>query len=74
MHAIVGAADAAREPFIALLGDDQFDGRFGFTAASSLAIDAPDHAWGAHFQVRLPTDRPAALGGAFRYAGRFADM
>ena len=38
MHAIIGAADAAGESLIALLGDHHFYGRFGFLAASQLGI------------------------------------
>jgi putative acetyltransferase len=36
MHAVIGAADAARESLIALLGDPRFYIRFGFVPASSL--------------------------------------
>jgi putative acetyltransferase len=46
MHAIIGAADAAGEPLIALLGDQGFYGRFGFVEASRMGILAPDPAWG----------------------------
>lgn len=74
MHAIIGAADAAGEPFVALLGDPHFYGRFGFVESSSLGVGAPDPAWGVHFQVRLLTDRPATLSGTFRYAAPFADL
>ena len=74
MYAVIGAADAAREPFIALLGDPYLYSRFGFVDASSLGIAAPDPGWGAHFQVRLLTDCPSSLTGAFRYAAPFADL
>jgi putative acetyltransferase len=74
MHAIVGAADAAGEPLIALLGDRRFYSRFGFTAASRLGIDAPDPDWGAHFQVRLLTNCPPSVTGAFQYAAPFASL
>jgi putative acetyltransferase len=50
MHAIVGAADAAGEPLIALLGDCRFYSRFGFVAASRLGINPPNPEWGAHFR------------------------
>ena len=36
MHAVIGAADAAGEPLIALLGDPRFYTRFGFVPASDL--------------------------------------
>jgi putative acetyltransferase len=74
MHAIIGAADAAGEPLIALLGDRRFYGRFGFVAASRLAIAAPDPRWGDHFQVRTLTDRPTSVTGTFRYAAPFTHL
>jgi predicted N-acetyltransferase YhbS len=42
MHAVIGAADAAGEPLIALLGDQRLYGRFGFVQASRMGILAPD--------------------------------
>jgi putative acetyltransferase len=74
MHAVIGAADAAGEPLIALLGDHDFYGRFGFVEASRMGVIAPDPAWGAHFQVRMLTDCPASVAGTFRYATPFADL
>jgi putative acetyltransferase len=74
MHAVIGAADAAGEPFIALLGDPGFYARFGFAEASGLGVAAPDPAWGAHFQVRPLTDCPAPLTGSFRYAAPFGAL
>ena len=74
MHAIVGAADAAGEPLIALLGDPRFYGRFGFMPASRLGIDAPNREWGAHFQVRALTECPPSVTGAFQYAAPFASL
>ncbi|ROO90655.1 putative acetyltransferase [Actinocorallia herbida] len=68
MHAVLGAADALDEPFIALLGDPDYYGRFGFVPASDLGVRAPDPAWGVHFQVRvLSAYRPDGLG-EFSYA------
>jgi putative acetyltransferase len=74
MHAMIGAADAAGEPLIALLGDDRFYGRFGFVEASRLGVAAPDPAWGSHFQVRTLTDCPPSVEGTFQYAAPFADL
>ena len=68
MHAVIGAADAAGEPLIALLGDQRFYGRFGFVEASRMGILAPNPAWGAHFQARMLTDCPPSIAGTFRYA------
>lgn len=65
MHAVIGAADAAGEPLIALLGDPRFYIRFGFVPASELGVDAPDPAWAEHFQVRTLTDCPPLVAGAF---------
>lgn len=74
MHAIIAAADAVGEPLIALLGDPDFYGRFGFVEASRLGVAAPDIEWGAHFQVRTLTDCPPSVTGTFRYAAPFADL
>jgi putative acetyltransferase len=74
MHAVIGAADAAGEPLIALLGDHRFYGRFGFVAASRVGIAAPDPDWGAHFQARVLTDCPESLAGTFTYAAPFANL
>jgi putative acetyltransferase len=74
MHAIIGAADAAGEPLIALLGDPHFYGRFGFVVASRLGVTASDPGWGAHFQVRTLTDCPPSVTGTFRYARPFANL
>jgi putative acetyltransferase len=74
MHAVLGAADAMREPLVALLGDPAFYGRFGFVAAAELGIAAPDPAWGRYFQARALSDCPPGLTGTFRYAAPFADL
>ena len=74
MHAVIGAADAAGEPLIALLGDHRFYGRFGFVEASRMGVLAPDAEWGAHFQVRTLTDCPPSVAGTFRYAAPFEDL
>jgi putative acetyltransferase len=65
MHAVIGAADAAGEPLIALRGDPRFYIRFGFVPTSELGVDAPDPAWAEHFQVRTVTDCPPLVAGAF---------
>lgn len=74
MHAIVGAADAAGEPLIALLGEPHFYGRFGFMPASRHGIDAHNPEWGPHFQVRPLTDCPPSVTGAFQYAAPLARL
>ena len=74
MHAIAGAADAAGEPLIALLGDPHFNSGFGFMPASRLGIDAPNPESGAHFQVRSLLDCPPSVTGAFQYAAPFASL
>jgi len=74
MHAVIGAADAAGEPLIALLGDQHFYSRFGFVEASRMGVLAPDPEWGAHFQVRTLTDCPSSIAGTFSYAAPFADL
>lgn len=74
MHAVIGAADAAGEPLIALLGDPRFYRRFGFLPGSQLGVEAPSPAWTEHFQVRTLTDCPAKVAGRFQYAAPFADL
>jgi putative acetyltransferase len=74
MYAIVGAADAAGEPFIALLGGRDFYGRFGFVPAEQVGITAPGRSWGQHFMVRTLTDCPPSITGTFRYAAPFAAL
>jgi putative acetyltransferase len=74
MHAVIGAADAAGEPLIALLGDPHFYGRFGFVEASRMGVLAPDPEWGAHFQVRTLTHCPSSIAGTFRYVAPFEDL
>jgi putative acetyltransferase len=74
MHSVLGAADASGEPLVALLGDPVFYQRFGFVASSTLAIAAPDPAWGSHFQTRVLSLVPRGLTGKFRYASPFAEL
>jgi putative acetyltransferase len=71
MHAILDAADALDEPIVVLLGHTDYYPRFGFVAAASLGITAPDPAWGAHFQARPLTAYTTSLTGEFRYAAPF---
>ncbi|WP_326597960.1 GNAT family N-acetyltransferase [Streptomyces sp. NBC_01803] len=71
VHAVLGAADALGEPFVALLGSPAYYGRFGFGAAAGYGIEAPDPAWGPYFQVRPLTAHDPAARGIFRYAEPF---
>lgn len=74
VHAVLGAADALDEPLVALLGDPGYYRRFGFVPARTLGVEAPDPAWGDHFQARpLATHDPAVVGG-FRYAAPFSGL
>jgi putative acetyltransferase len=71
MHAVIAAADALDEPFVAVLGEPAYYGRFGFVPASTLGITAPDPEWVNYFQVRtLTTYRPGTTG-TFGYAEPF---
>lgn len=71
MHASIGAADAMGEPLIALLGSTVYYGRFGFVPAAGLGIEAPDPAWGDHFQARTLTTYTPDIRGRFEYASPF---
>ncbi|MGH3910659.1 MAG: GNAT family N-acetyltransferase [Pseudonocardiaceae bacterium] len=73
MHAVLGAADALGEPFVALLGEPGYYQRFGFRAAARYGIAAPDPHWGDYFQVRtLSAYRPST--GTFAYAEPFTRL
>ena len=73
MHAVLGAADAADEPLVALLGEPAFYGRFGFGPASALGVTGPDPTWGDYFQARALTAYRTVTG-RFRYAAPFARL
>jgi putative acetyltransferase len=70
MHAVLGAADALDEPFVALLGDPAYYARFGFVAGASMGVEPSDPAWGRHFQVRT-LSAWVPVSGTFRYAAPF---
>ena len=73
VHAVVAAADALDLPLAVLLGAPGYYARFGFEPAARLGVEAPDPAWGEHFQARrLGTYRGQR--GPFRYAAPFADL
>lgn len=74
MHASLGAADALGFPFVALLGDPAYYSRFGFVRSTDIGIEAPDPAWGVHFQVRPLTGWTPSITGTFRYASPFDEI
>jgi putative acetyltransferase len=74
MHAVVASADALDEPLVGLLGSTEFYARFGFRPSRELEIEAPDPAWGDHFQVRPLSAYSNDLAGRFRYARGFEGL
>jgi hypothetical protein len=74
VYATIGAADATGEPLIALLGDPEFYGRFGFEASSAFGIHPPEASWGNLFQVRPLTAWQDSITGTFRYAEPFTTV
>jgi putative acetyltransferase len=74
MHAMIGAADAAGEPLIALLGDPVYYSRFGFIPSANVGIDPPEVAWGVHFQVRPLSAWTDSITGRFRYSAPFEEV
>jgi putative acetyltransferase len=74
VYATIGAADAAGEPLIALLGDPDYYGRFGFEASSAFGIHPPEASWGNLFQVRPLTAWQDSITGTFRYAEPFTTV
>jgi putative acetyltransferase len=69
VHAVLAVAEAADERLVALLGSPAYYRRFDFVPAASLGLQAPDPAWGEHFQARLLRGDP--ITGAFHYAEPF---
>ncbi|NUT37729.1 MAG: N-acetyltransferase [Hamadaea sp.] len=70
MHAVLGAADALGEPFVALLGSPAYYSRFGFRPSAQVGIAPPDPQWGEYFQVRTLTAFTPVTG-TFVYAEPF---
>lgn len=71
MHAVLGAADALREPLVALLGSTAYYPRFGFRPAAEYGITPGHPEWEPHFQVRTLTDYDPAVRGRFAYPEPF---
>jgi putative acetyltransferase len=74
MHAMIGAADAAGEPLIALLGDPGYYSQFGFVASTAVGVTPPQAEWGDYFQVLPLTGWRASITGTFRYPAPFDDI
>ncbi|MET0974417.1 MAG: N-acetyltransferase [Leifsonia sp.] len=67
-------ADQNGEGLIALLGEPDYYGRFGFVPSTSVGIAPPEPAWGDYFQALRLADATDAHRGAFRYASPFDDV
>lgn len=74
MHAVLAAADALELPLVGLLGSTEYYSRYGFVPATQLGIEAPDPAWGDHFQVRTLAAYRRGIVGRFRYASAFDEL
>lgn len=74
MHAVLGGADAMGEPLVVLLGSPAYYARFGFVPASGIGVEAPDPAWGDHFQARPLAAYEPGLRRTFRYAAPFDQL
>jgi putative acetyltransferase len=72
MAALLGAADAADVPLVALLGAPQYYSRFGFRPARELGVRAPEPEWGDSFQARPLTAYTESVAGRFQYASAFS--
>lgn len=73
VHAVVAAADALDLPLAVLLGAPTYYRRFGFVAGTDLGVEAPEPAWGEHFQART-LGTYGGERGPFAYAAPFADL
>lgn len=74
VRAVINAARDAGEPVLVLLGSPAFYGRFGFVAASTVGIVAPDPLWAGHFQALPLRDASSVPTGLFRYAAPFEGL
>jgi putative acetyltransferase len=74
MHAMIGAADAAGEPLIVLLGDPGYYSRFGFVESTMHGVTPPQEQWGSHFQLLRLSAWDESIIGTFRYAAPFDDI
>jgi putative acetyltransferase len=74
MHAMIGAADAAGEPLIALLGDPGYYSQFGFLPSTYLGVAPPEMEWGRHFQVLPLSAWKDSITGSFRYSTPFDEI
>ena len=72
LTSLIDAARGSGERALVLLGDPAFYGRFGFRPALEVGLQAPDPAWGRHFQV-LPLVA-AVPRGRFAYAAPFGRL
>ena len=71
MHAVLAAAEALREPLVALLGEPTYYSRYGFRPSSEYGITPPDRQWGEYFQVRTLSEYQPVTG-TFAYAKPFS--
>ena len=70
VRAVLTRATERGETLVALLGDPAYYRRFGFVAADTIGVMAPDPAYGAYFQA-LPLGTGDHPRGRFRYAAPF---
>jgi putative acetyltransferase len=73
VHAVLGAAEALGEPFVALLGAPAYYRRFGFRRATDAGVEPPEPAWAEHFQLRM-LSAWTPVHGTFRYAAPFGRL
>ncbi|MEO2105757.1 MAG: N-acetyltransferase [Actinomycetota bacterium] len=72
MTTVVRLATETGETLLALLGDPAYYGCFGFVPSTDVGVEAPDPAWGVHFQaLPLATDHPR---GPFTYPAPFSAL
>jgi putative acetyltransferase len=73
VQAVVAVAESRGETLVALLGSTEYYRRLGFVPATEHGVQAPDPAWGDHFQVRV-LDPSAVVAGPFVYAEPFGRL
>ncbi|KJK52554.1 GNAT family N-acetyltransferase [Streptomyces sp. NRRL F-4428] len=74
IHAALAAADALDAPMVAVLGDPDFYGRFGFRPSTDLGIVGEEPAWEHMFQIRTLTAYDQSVQGEFIYPEPFGSI
>ncbi|MFE9462926.1 GNAT family N-acetyltransferase [Streptomyces virginiae] len=74
VHATLATADALDAPMVAVLGDPDFYGRFGFRPSTDFGIVGEEPAWEHLFQIRILAAYDPSVAGEFIYPEPFGSI